>query len=114
MMRFVFCALAASIILAGGAQAACEWSDRIAMDDAECLSGGWQNQAWPNKDTAWVKNECSALGTVVAKIDRKDARDWTLRLKNDFTVTMSGNAGNVRGIYCCSDLSDLCSKRESR
>ena len=113
MKRRVLTALAAAaLIFAGPAQAACEWSDRISMDSAECLTGGWNNQTWPKKDTAWVQNECPNLGTVVAKIDRKDAADWTPRLEDGARVDRYGTAGNIRGIHCCSDLSDLCNKSD--
>ena len=114
--RFLLrCGLAAamlSLLAAGSAQAACEWADRIDKDAAECLSGGWQNQAWPNKDTAWVRNECSELGTVVAKVDRKDAPDWTKWLEGDGRVNFSGSQGNIRGIYCCSDLG-ICNEADA-
>ena len=32
------------LLLSGAAQAACEWSDRIATHYAECLSGGCKNR----------------------------------------------------------------------
>ena len=111
-LRYGLAAAMLSLLFSGVAQAACEWSDRIDKDEAECLSGEWTNRTWPDKDTASVKNECSELGTVVAKVDRKDAKDWTKWLEGDGEVNMSGADGNVRGIYCCSDLSDLCNKSD--
>ena len=110
--RYLFAALVLSFMCSGLAQAACEWNDRINMDDAECLDGGWNNQTWPKKDTAWVQNQCPEFGTVVAKIDRKDAADWTPRLEDGSRVERYGTAGNIRGIHCCSDLSDLCNKSD--
>ena len=110
--RYLFGALVLSFMCSGLAQAACERNDRINMDDAECLSGSWSNQTWPNSDNALVRSHCSELGTVVAKIDRKDAADWTVWLSGDDTVVRSGTAGNIRGIHCCSDLSDLCNKSD--
>ena len=105
-------ALLLSLFAAGPVQADCEWSDRIEKDSAECLSGGFENHTWPDKDTAWVKNECPELGTVVAKVDRKDAPDWTKWLEGSGQVNMSGSQGNIRSIHCCSDLSDLCNKSD--
>lgn len=114
--RFLLrCGLAAAMLspfVAGSAQAACEWADRIDKDAAECLSGGWQNQAWPKKDTAWVRNECSELGKVVAKVDREGAADWTPTLRTDVKLYMSGSTGNIRGIYCCSDLG-ICNEADA-
>ena len=49
------CALGALFLLLafpGASHAACEWSDRITLADADCLDGGWNNQSWPKKDTA--------------------------------------------------------------
>ena len=112
LLRFALAAAMLSLLVSGTVQAACEWSDRIDKDSAECLSGGWENRSWPYKDTAWVKNECSDLGTVVAKVDRKDAADWTKWLEGDGKVNMSGADGNVRGIHCCSDLGQLCNRSD--
>ena len=111
-LRYALAAAMLSLLFSGVAQAACEWSDRIDKDEAECLSGEWTNRTWPDKDTASVKNECSALGKVVAKVDREGATDWTPSLNNDVELNMSGTLGNIRNIYCCSDLSDLCNKAD--
>ena len=48
---------------------------------------------------------------MTVKVDRKDAADWTLTLLSDFRKTWSGTAGDVRGIYCCSDRG-LCNKSD--
>ena len=110
--RSLLGAVALLALIGSQAHAACEPSDRISLDDAECLEGGWSNQPWPFKDHARVRNWCDALGTVVAKIDRKDAADWTVWLDDWFTVHKSGTAGDIRGIHCCSDLSDLCNRAD--
>ena len=110
--RYLLAAAALLLAVPNIAHAAWEWSDRTNMEDAECLAGTWSNQSWPKKDTAWVPNLCPSLGTVVAKIDRKDAADWTVWLRDDAQAQKSGTAGNVRGIHCCRDLSDLCNKSD--
>ena len=100
------------LVAVHSAHAECGPSQRIALNDAECLSGGFENRTWPRKDIAWVKSECSDYGTVVAKVDRKDAPDWTKWLEGDATENMSGSQGNIRAISCCSDIGDLCNKED--
>lgn len=105
----------ALVLVAGTAWANCGPSQRIDVEEADCLDGEWTNRMWPNHDTAWVENKCADLGTVVAKVDRANANDWTKTLDSDARESMSG-AGTlttyVRGISCCSDLSELCNRIE--
>lgn len=99
------------VVVAGPTHAdQCGPSDRVALDDAECLAGGFTNRTWPSNDSAWVRNDCSQYGTVVAKVDRAGAPDWTKWLDGSGAEIMQGSQGNIRSISCCRELSDLCSK----
>ena len=112
LSRYLLGAVVLSFMCSGLAQAACEWSDRISEHSLDCLSGEWHNQLWPKRDTAWVRNECSEFGSMVAKIERQHATDWTVHLTGGDRVEKSGTAGDVRGIYCCTDLSEMCAKSD--
>ena len=92
----------------GPATAACEKSKRIRHNDSECLTASWTNRSWPSLSRVTVRNECSGYGTVVAKIDIKNAADRTLHLHGGDERTASGQF-TVRQVSCCSDISDLCS-----
>lgn len=68
-MRILWLAAVQSLV-GWQAHAASEWSDRVNMDDAGCLDGGWQNQSWPRQHTAWVQKRCSDWNAVTAESDR--------------------------------------------
>ena len=108
----MICALVLTAALAGQVQAgSCGKSQRIKHGDAECLTGKWKNRGWWKKNTFEVKNECPDYGTVFAKIDIKSGYDWTLKL-DDGEKEKKSDSNEIRGIYCCKDLSDLCKKSD--
>ena len=104
--------LAATALAPGSAYAACGSSNRIASSSANCLSAGWDNgtHLWTHSYVE-ARNDCSDLGTVVAKVDIRDGRDFTWHLTNG-NIRYGQSDHNFRGVYCCSDLSDLCSKSD--
>lgn len=91
------------------ASAACERDKRISHRDAECLAAEWHNPSGMSI-FGWymVRNYCASQGTVVVKIDIKDAQDDTLHLTTSEMRTGTTRT-RIRGIYCCTDLSDICS-----
>ncbi len=101
-----------AVMLTVQANAACGISDRISHRDANCLRAEWHNPPVPVfGSTTWyaVKNMCVSNGKVVAKVDIENGTDRTLHLadsqeRSDTTWT------RIRWIYCCTDLSDLCSR----
>ncbi len=100
-------ALALAALLAGQAHAACDGSQRIKHDDVDCLEAGWTNQTIPVKGKAHARSYCSDYGRVVVKVDRKLGGDWTWHLTNSSKRDDQGGY-KINGVYCCSDLSDLC------
>ena len=112
-------AITAAVIVAllsalpGRALAACDGGDRISAAEASCLGARWRNptglQVLTKKAGYVVRNSCPEDGTVVAQVDAKSAMDRTLHLADG--RQRKGNVqGKIRGIYCCSDLSDICSR----
>ena len=103
-------ALALTAALGGQAYAgSCEGGDRIDHEDADCLDADWNNSTnWLSHGKVWARNECSSQGTVVAKVDIKDAKDKTWNLTNANKKSSGTGIFNTRNVYCCSDLSDLC------
>ena len=105
-------AFALIMVVAGTAYASCTGSNRIDRDDAECLSGWWDNNSWPKKSTFGAQNLCPDWGKVVAKVDIKDAGDRTWHLA-DGDKRRSSTSNTVRDIYCCQDLGDkMCNKAD--
>ena len=106
-------AIAILVMLPAHASASCESSKRTSHRDANCLEAEWHNP--PGMlivfQTAWyrVRNLCSSQGTVVAKVDVRDGKDRTLYLKNS-ELREGYPPTTTRWIYCCKDLSDLCSR----
>lgn len=88
------------------ATASCNTSYRVSHSDATCLIASWDNSAL-NVYTASVTSNCAVYGTVVAKVDLEGSGDRTASLTTSDTRNYDG-WGNVDGIYCCWDLSDLC------
>ena len=98
---------------AGPAHAKCGISSRISHKDSDCLTAKWDNAAnWLSINKYQVKNECSDLGTVFAKLDVKNWQDLTEELSDDQWEKGSTDLLNIRHIYCCSDLSDLCNRSD--
>ena len=106
-------AIAILVMLPAHASAACGSSQRISHQDASCLEAEWHNP--PGIlivfNPAWftVRNLCSSQGTVVAKVDVRGGLDKTLHLR-DSELRVGVPTTTIRGIYCCEDLSDLCSR----
>ena len=105
-------AIAVLAALPEQASASCERSQRISHRDAECLAAEWHNPRGLNVLMEWswykVRNYCASLGTVVVKVDVEAAKDFTEYLED--SVMRSGESRmRIRWIYCCADLSDLCS-----
>lgn len=106
-------AFVASAVFPGMAFSACDGRDRISAAEASCLGARWRNptgvQVLTKKAGYVVRNFCPEDGTVVAKVDVRSAMDRTLHLTDG--RQRKGNVhGKIRGIYCCSDLSDICSR----
>lgn len=99
--------LVLSVLAVSQVDASCTGSNRISYRAAQCLDADWENTDYFFGSSFWVRNECTAYGRVVAKIDLKNANDktWTL----DTGDRRSGEShAKVSGIYCCRDRSTLC------
>ncbi|TGG94595.1 MAG: hypothetical protein ERJ67_02145 [Aphanocapsa feldmannii 277cV] len=95
--------LVAASLAGQGAWAACERSHRVDRSDSPCLDASITNR-W-NKNGATAKNLCSDYGTMVVKVDRVRAPDWTWHLKNDKRRSRNFWGTRIRSVSCCSDLS---------
>ncbi len=92
-----------------GSQASCTGSDRIDHGEASCLKASWRNKKWPARNSFDAQNLCSDYGRVVAKVDIEHHKDKTWYLDNGNKKSDSVlHEYDVRRIYCCDDLSDLC------
>ena len=80
---------------------------------ASCLGASWRNPTEHHVLTrkSWyeVQNRCPEQGRVVGKVDVKMRMDRTLHFDNGNRRTGEVR-GKIRGIFCCADLSDLCSR----
>ncbi|TGH20616.1 MAG: hypothetical protein ERJ68_06605 [Aphanocapsa feldmannii 277cI] len=106
--------LALTAAFAGQAHAgSCEGGQRIDHKEADCLDADWDNDIdfWSTSKVE-ATNKCPSYGTVVAKVDIKAATDYTLYLKDGTKKTKKSGAFNIRNVYCCADLSDLCNKSD--
>ena len=108
---FGFLAFAMSMLLADTVRADCWGDNRVTFHHTECLHGWWDNNSWPKKSTfgAQVQNDCHLWGTVVAKVDLASCSDKTWHLNNT-NKRRGKEACQVRGIYCCKDIGDLCAR----
>ena len=106
-------ALALAALLAGQAHASCGEGKRIKHDDAGCLDAKWDNNMnfW-SEGRVQARNKCSSLGKLVVKVDIKAGSDYTWHLSNGETRRKDTGGYDVRQVYCCTDLSDLCDKSE--
>ena len=110
----VMFALTLSAAFASQAYAgSCEGSDRIPHKEADCLNAGWSNNYddW-SSGKVWAKNFCHEHGTVVAKVDIKDGKDLTWYMKSSKKYNKKTGWLDIRGVYCCADLSDFCNESE--
>ena len=101
-------------LLAGQVHAgSCEGSNRVRHKDAQCLHAKWDNDTnWLSHGKVEARNECPEYGTVVAKVDIKNFRDETWHLDDGETKKHNTQIYNVRHVYCCKDLSDICNKSD--
>lgn len=98
----------------GTSHASCTGSNRLSLDEAYCLDGGWNNScnarifgkciSWSS--TYWVEADyfCTQGNTVVAKIDLKGHTDKTWHQNDSNRRSGSHGTTTVNGIYCCKDL----------
>ena len=100
------------VLLATTVEAACGVRDRVSHRDSECLQAWWDNKNDRYEyNTYHVRNMCSELGRVVAKVDLREARDRTPHLDNgQWRFGYTNN--RIDWIYCCSDLSTLCNRSD--
>ena len=97
----------------GEVHASCGVRDRIKHEDSDCLTAKWDNHYnWLNHGRWKIKSECSNYGKVVAKIDIKHTWDEEITLSNSEWQSGDTDLYNVRYIYCCADLSDLCNRSD--
>ena len=93
------------------ADAACSAGNRVDHRDAECLSAWWRNRGLFKKSPYHVSNQCSAYGTVVAKVDLVSVSDRTIHL-DDGHPRDGDTRHRIRGISCCSDTGVLCNRSD--
>ena len=104
-----------TLFLVPTAHAACESSKRLHGGFAQCLEAQtWQTSCgWLCKEHHFkARNRCHDLGKLVAKVDIRNENDvtWTFPIY-DTSWKQGVNSGvdpYVRGVYCCTDLSELC------
>ena len=102
------------------ALASCGSGDRVAYENAECLTAWWKNGAFKSLflpfatrgSTYSARNECEDWGRVVVKWDLKDTSDKTWHLDDGNRRDGQSSYHKVNWAYCCSDLSDLCNQSD--
>ena len=101
--------LAALLAVSGVSQASCGSSQRVSHSDTACLEAGWETTKtcfWgichPSSEF-WALSRCN--GKVVAKVDIQSRTDKTWYLNYNGHGKTGEADENVRGIYCCRDLS---------
>ena len=115
---FTLAMLALALVLSGvaveQAEASCGSSKRVSHRDAACLYAEWDNSGtWPAQRADYeVQNLCPEFGRVVAKVDVKNSGDKTLNLDDGSSRGGTIIGSHVRWIYCCKDLSFLCSRND--
>lgn len=100
--------LAALLAVSGVSQASCGSSQRVAADGV-CLNAGWENSKSCIWGTCRYSSSFRALsrsnGKVVAKIDTENHPDKTWHLNYNGHARSSTAEKNIRGVYCCKDIS---------
>ncbi len=104
-------ALALAALLAGQAHAACGKGDRMQHYNSNCLDASYNNTGIFKDNEAKGQNDCWEYGKVVAKVDLKSWSDKTWHLTTNDESEWKGMA-HIRGVFCCTDLSDLCNLSE--
>ena len=112
--KTLLAALFGVLAFSGAVHASCTGSNRVSLNSAGCLSGGWTNTCQDSifghctgyHSSYWVQAsaDCVTGGNkVVAKIDLKSDTDRTWHLAN--SNQRNGNSTTrTNGVYCCSDL----------
>ena len=113
----VVLALAATV--AGQAHASCGPSQRTSHEDADCLRADWNTSSSPsllNPVPVTTQNLCSDIGTVVARIYTYFAGEFGEAYNpvtlHHGTPNVSYERNKIKGVYCCEDLSQICSKSD--
>ena len=92
------------------AEASCGNRDRVSAHVADsCIQASWRN--CQGIHTCFrARSVCPGV-KVVAKVDLKSFKDrvWTLTDGRERRAGIIGR-NKVRGIYCCKDLSDFCTR----
>ena len=112
--------LALAATLAGQAHASCGPSQRTSHEDADCLRADWGTSINPsilNPIPVITQNLCSDIGKVVARINMYplasgSPEGYYLEALHDGTPEVSYAANKIKGVYCCEDLSPICSKSD--
>ena len=104
--------LAFTALFAGQVHAACEKSKRMQHYNAECLEASYKNRGWLKDSYAKAKNKCTEYGKVVAKVDIRHSADQTWDLNDGNEREYKNDWQHIRGVFCCTDLSDLCNKSD--
>ena len=84
---------------------------------SECLEGQiWTSGNWFNRKVHFKgRNLCHDLGKVVAKVDLSIVADRNWTFPYGHTAWKEGSiagGASVRGLYCCTDVSDLCNPED--
>ena len=112
--------LALAVTVAGQAHAVCGPSQITNHEDADCLRADWDTSSSPsilNPIPVTTQNLCSDIGKVVAKIDMDlfssgSIESFRLEALHDGTPNVSYARSKIKGVYCCEDISQICSKSE--
>ena len=104
--------LAFTAVFAGQVHASCGKSKRMQHRNAECLEASYKNRGWLKDSYAKAKNKCTEYGKVVAKVDIRHHWDRTWHLNDGDEREYKNDWQHIRGVFCCTDLSDLCNKSD--
>ena len=114
----VVLALAATV--AGQAHASCGPSQRTSHEDADCLSADWGTSSSPSilyPIPVKTQNLCSDIGKVVARINTYplssgSSEEYYIEALHDGTPNVSYARNKIKGVYCCEDMGQICSKSD--
>jgi len=114
----VVLALAATV--AGQAHASCGPSQRTSHEDANCLRADWGTSSSPsivNPIPVTTQNLCSDIGKVVARINTYplssgSSEEYYIEALHDGTPNVSYARNKIKGVYCCEDMGQICSKSD--
>ena len=110
---------ALAVTVAGQAHAVCGPSQRMTHEEADCLRADWNTSSSPsilNPIPVTTQNLCSDIGIVVARINISSGgylgEDYHLEALHDGTPNVNYARSKIKGVYCCEDISQICSKSE--